>query len=165
MNQELLETYVIPYYVSLDKLTENRYKPIISLVQRPSFDKDIAELLEFRGWRNRVVATTIVGALKKDEYLLQFFNRAKKLDDFYLGGAYAFYMVMIGNTKATEFVRQLCEIEPKSEYAENIQKFYKAAYEILVGDIELEHDVRETSQQLRHQVEKWKNFAQHHQHK
>jgi hypothetical protein len=161
VNQELLETYVIPYYLSLDKLTKNSFKPIKTLVKRASFDEDIKELLEFRGWRNRVVATTIVGALKMDKYLPRFFDEAKKFNDYHLGGAYAFYMVMIGNAEAKEFVRHLCETELESDYARNIQNFYKAAYEILGGDIELEDDVKETARHLKEQVDKWKNFSQH----
>lgn len=124
------------------------------------FYTELKELLSDRGWRNRVVAATVIGVLKENRFLDQIFIQAQEFDEYHAAKSYAFCMLLIGNEKATKYLKILVDKEIESDYSKKLQRYYLAALLLLDPSVETNEELENEKQKLLSRKEKWKNFVQ-----
>ena len=159
MKEELIDKYVKPYYNSPDRLVENNGEVLKKWRVSIDFKADLMELLSHRGWRNRVVAATVIGVTKDERFLDQIYHQARELNEYYAAKAYAFSLLLIGNEKAKEYLNSLAQKEVESDYSKNLQKYYQAALTLMEPSLESKEDVEREKEILQNRKEKWKYFA------
>lgn len=159
MKAELIDKYVKPYYTSPDSLAENNGEILRNWKASIDFEAELTELLSDRGWRNRVVAATIIGATRDETFLDQIYYQAEELNEYHAARSYAFSLLMMGNDKAKEYLNRLAQREAESDYSKNLQKYYKAALALLEPSFESKEEVEREKEVLLRRKEKWKNFA------
>jgi hypothetical protein len=159
MKEELIDKYVKPYYTSPDRLAENNGEVLSNWKASIDFEEELTELLTNGGWRNRVVAATVIGATRDERFLDQIYNQAKKLNEYHAAKSYAFSLLMMENEKARDYLNMLVQRKPVTDYSKNLQKYYKAALTLIEPLNETSDEIEKEKEFLRCRKEKWKNFA------
>jgi hypothetical protein len=158
MNEEIINTYVRPYYQNPDLLADKNKIVLLNWKDSIQFDIELTELLTDNGWRNRVVAATVVGALKLERYITQIFTQAQDLDEYYQAKSYSFTFIRIANNESIRFLEALANKQVNSEYSKNVQKLYKAGLAYLDKNCHLSTNVDKELDLLNNRMNKWKSF-------
>ena len=158
MTQELLDRYIVPFYLNPDLLAREKRPVLDELLSLSNSDRILSDFLSDTGWRNRVVASTIIGGLKMQDYIDQIFLQAKEFGEFHQAKSYSFALTNMNSEKADEYLGILAETEVNSEYSKRLQKLYKAGYCIRNKDYTLGDEVKEIAAKLNLRIEKGKTL-------
>ncbi|MCB0749763.1 MAG: hypothetical protein KDC90_20060, partial [Ignavibacteriae bacterium] len=83
MTDELIDKYIVPFYLKADLLANEKKSVLTELLKLSDLDSVLMDFLTERGWRNRVVASTIIGGMKMEKYIDQIFSQAKEFSEFH----------------------------------------------------------------------------------
>lgn len=160
IKDELIEKYILPFYLKTDLLVDNQ-ELLNEWRNSIDFEINLKDFLSNKGWRNRVVASTVIGGLKLGKFIDQIFAQAKEMNEFRQAKSYAFALTNINNKKSLEFLSILAKTELDSDYSKKIQKFYQAGFYILNRNYKTESNITKEINELKLRIEKWKiiNYA------
>ena len=159
MTDELIDKYIVPFYLKADLLANEKKSVLTELLKLSDLDSVLMDFLTERGWRNRVVASTIIGGMKMEKYIDQIFSQAKEFSEFHQAKSYAFALTNMNSGKADEYLGILARAELDSVYSKNLQKYYKAGFCIRNKEYQSEMELTDIISELNLRIEKWKNFA------
>ena len=159
MTDQQIEKYIIPFYLKADLLANEEKSVLTELLNSPDSESILIDFMTAKGWRNRVVASTIIGGMRMEKFIDQIFTQAKEFNESYQAKAYAFALANMECKKADEYIEVLAKAKLDSTYSRNLQKYYKAAFYLRNNayqpEIELTHEI----QQLNKRIKKWKNIC------
>ncbi len=156
MTDKHIEKYIVPFYLKADLLATEKKSVLIDLLN--SSESILFEFLTEKGWRNRVVASTVIGGMKMEIYIDQIYKQAKELNEFYQGKSYAFALTNMSCEKADKYLEILAHKNIESDYSKNIQRYYKAGLSIRNKDYDAGIDLKNEINKLNSKMEKWKTL-------
>jgi hypothetical protein len=161
MTEEQIEKYIVPYYLKADLLANEEKSVLTELLNSADYESILIDFITDKGWRNRVVASTIIGGMRMEKFIDQIFTQAKEFNEFYQAKSYAFALTNMKCKKADKYLEILAKTKLDSEYSKNIQKYYKAGYYLRNKEYKSEVELKNEIESLNVRIEKWKNVWQH----
>ena len=161
MTEKQIEKYIVPFYLKTDLLANEEKSVMTELLNSPDSEFILTDFLTDKGWRNRVVASTIIGGMRMEKFIEQIFAQAKEFNEFYQAKSYAFALTNMECKRADEYLEVLANTILDSEYSKKLQKYYKAGYYLRNKENGFEVELTKEIESLKAKIEKWKNVWQH----
>ncbi|MFL1895117.1 hypothetical protein ACJRPK_05400 [Aquimarina sp. 2-A2] len=159
MTEKQIEKYIIPFYLKADLLANEQKSILTELLNSPDYESILVDFITAKGWRNRVVGSTIIGGLKMEKYIDQIFSQAKEFSEYHQAKSYAFALTNMNSKKADSYMKNLAETKLDSDYSKNLQKYYQAGLCIRNIKYKPEIDLVSEIYKLNSRIEKWKNIT------
>ena len=131
LSKEIVTNVVVPYYGNPDKLAHNNYQVIDEVIDKYIDLHVLTNLLKDHGWRNRVVAATIIGALRIERFILQIRTQFLEKPEFHQAQSYAFALARIKNQDALDSLRAMVGLRTRDPLIPVIKPYMEASIDII----------------------------------